>query len=114
DGSFQNQSFQVGANQGETIDIASIANATSAALGSWTEVGTTTYTQTTAATTATTFATAVSMDINGVTISTAAGAADAPAAAAALLAAFNTAKALPANTALANVTMAANGAITST
>ncbi|TYT26301.1 flagellin [Luteimonas viscosa] len=35
DGSFQNQSFQVGANQGETIDIAAIANAQSSALGEW-------------------------------------------------------------------------------
>ena len=38
DGSFQNQSFQVGANQGETIDIAAIADARSSALGSWTSV----------------------------------------------------------------------------
>ena len=34
DGSFTNQSFQVGANVGETINIASIANAQSAQLGS--------------------------------------------------------------------------------
>jgi len=113
-GSFENQSFQVGANQGETIDIAAITNASSSALGTWTSVGTTTYTQTTAAAVPTAFATAASIDINGVTISTAAGAADAPAALAALVTAFNAAKALPANTALANVTMAATGAITST
>jgi flagellin len=40
DGSFQNQSFQVGANQGETIDISAIVNARSSALGSWTSVTT--------------------------------------------------------------------------
>ncbi len=38
DGSFTNQAFQVGANQGETINVASIANAKSTALGSWTAV----------------------------------------------------------------------------
>jgi flagellin len=40
DGSFTAQSFQVGANQGETIDVASIADANVDALGSWTSVGT--------------------------------------------------------------------------
>ncbi|PKO59545.1 MAG: flagellin, partial [Betaproteobacteria bacterium HGW-Betaproteobacteria-17] len=40
DGSFTNASFQVGANQGQTIDVTSIANATISALGSWTDVGT--------------------------------------------------------------------------
>ncbi|MCE7031965.1 flagellin [Lysobacter sp. GX 14042] len=35
DGSFTNQSFQVGANQGETIDIAAIANANIDKLGSY-------------------------------------------------------------------------------
>ena len=35
DGSFQKQSFQVGANQGETIDIAAIVNANIDALGEW-------------------------------------------------------------------------------
>ncbi|MDH5834959.1 flagellin [Luteimonas kalidii] len=114
DGSFQNQSFQVGANQGETIDIANIVDARSSALGTWTSASTTTYTQTTAAATATAFATGVSLDINGVTVTTADGAADAAAATAALVAAFDAAKALPANTALANVTMDATGAITST
>ena len=38
DGSFQDQTFQVGANQGETITVSEIANASSAALGSWTSV----------------------------------------------------------------------------
>lgn len=105
DGSFQAQSFQVGANQGETIDITSIANASTAALGSWTGVGTTTYTQTqTAAITDAEAATSVS--INGVAISIGA-LADRTGAEAltAFAAAFDAAKALPANaTALANVT----------
>jgi flagellin len=35
DGQFTNKAFQVGANQGETINIASIANAQSATLGTW-------------------------------------------------------------------------------
>lgn len=35
DGSFTAQAFQVGANQGQTIEIASIANASTAALGTW-------------------------------------------------------------------------------
>lgn len=35
DGSFSNQGFQVGANQGEVISINSIANASTSALGSW-------------------------------------------------------------------------------
>ncbi|MGH8084399.1 MAG: flagellin [Lysobacter sp.] len=112
DGSFQDQVFQVGANQGETITVSGIVDASSAALGTWTSADSTTYTQTTAAATATAFATGVSMDINGVTISTADGAADAGAAATALQAAFDAAK--TANpTELANVTMA-GGAITST
>ncbi|AKU10885.1 flagellin-like protein [Azoarcus sp. CIB] len=36
DGSFQNQDFQVGADQGQTITVANIADANIAALGSWT------------------------------------------------------------------------------
>ena len=43
DGSFTNQAFQVGANQGETISVASIVNASSAALGTSTSAPTTTY-----------------------------------------------------------------------
>ncbi|MGN7725614.1 flagellin [Luteimonas sp. 22616] len=114
DGTFQDQAFQVGANQGETINISGIVDAKSEALGSWTSVDSTTYTQTTAAATATAFATGVSLDINGVTISTADGAADAGAATAALKAAFDAAKADVNNTGLANVSMDAAGAITST
>lgn len=113
DGSFSDQVFQVGANQGETISIDEIVNASAAALGSWTSVDTTTYAQTTAAATATAFATGVSLDINGVTISTADGAADAAAATAAIKTAFDAAKTANPE-ALANVTMDAAGAITST
>ena len=40
-GDFTAQSFQVGANQGQTIDVSAIANAQISALGSWTSVGTT-------------------------------------------------------------------------
>ncbi|MHC9086403.1 flagellin N-terminal helical domain-containing protein [Luteimonas sp. RIT-PG2_3] len=117
DGSFTAQSFQVGANQGETIDIAAITNASSAALGSWTGLGTTAYTQTqTAAITDAAAPGAISVSINGVTISLAADAARTTGAAAltALSAAFDTAKALPANTGLANVTFSAAGAVVST
>ena len=36
DGSFENQAFQVGANQGQTINISQIANANTNQLGNWT------------------------------------------------------------------------------
>ncbi|MBV2209521.1 MAG: flagellin [Thermomonas sp.] len=117
DGSFTAQSFQVGANQGQTIDISSIANASITQLGSWTSASTTTYTQTTAANTvgATTATQGASMVINGVTVSISASARSAAAAQTAFVAAFNTAKGLSANAAaLGNVTMSATGAITST
>jgi flagellin len=114
DGSFTAQAFQIGANQGQTITVDNITDANIASLGSWTEPATTTYTQTTASAVATDATLGMSIDINGVTISTADGAADATAAAAAFKTAFDTAKADPLNTALANVTMAADGKITST
>jgi flagellin len=40
DGSFTAQSFQVGANQGETIDVDAIVNAQPGALGTWTSIDT--------------------------------------------------------------------------
>ncbi|PIF98875.1 flagellin [Comamonas sp. 26] len=40
DGTFTNMAFQVGANQGQTIDIAGIADASVEKLGSWTSVPT--------------------------------------------------------------------------
>lgn len=109
DGSFTNQSFQVGANAGETISLAAVANVQLASLGQL--KANDTYTQTLTAATATAPATGMSMSINGVTVSTADGAADA---AAAFKTAFDAAKANTANTGLANVTMTAAGAITST
>ena len=112
DGSFTAQNFQIGANSGETITLASIANAQLSALG--TLVPPPTYTQTTAAATATVDATGMAITINGVSITTAAGAVSAAAATTAFVAAFNAAKAVPANVGLANVTMSAAGAITST
>ncbi len=116
DGSFTAQNFQVGANSGESIVLAQITDVKLSGLGTLTAASTTTYTQTLTAATATAFATGVSFDVNGVTISTADGAADAGAATAAIKAAFDLAKAgggtPPA--ALANVDMDATGAITST
>lgn len=47
DGSFTAKAFQVGANQGQTIEIASIANANTAELGSWTSPSTITATDST-------------------------------------------------------------------
>src|SRR5690606_38053617 len=79
DGSFTAQSFQVGANQGETIDIANIANASANALGTWVKADAT-YTQTTDAPAVTDSDVVASIDINGVTIATAAGAGNATAA----------------------------------
>ncbi len=40
DGSFQSKAFQIGADQGQTIDIAQIANANIASLGNWNKVDT--------------------------------------------------------------------------
>jgi flagellin len=116
DGSFLAQAFQVGANAGETITLDTVADVDLAQLGS---LQTGTFTQTLAAATASAFATGMSIDINGVTISTVNGAANAPAAAAAFKAAFDAAKALNTadplvNAGLANVTMDGAGAITST
>ncbi len=71
DGSFTSQAFQVGANQGQTINIASIADANIAALGSWTAV-TEDYTASKAGTAATfgTYAgiAAGDLNINGIDI----------------------------------------------
>lgn len=76
DGSFSGVSFQIGANAGETIDIASIANAQTAALG-----GTLTRTtDTIAASSLTGFATAIAdggVTINGTSIGAISSAANA-------------------------------------
>ena len=108
DGSFTAQNFQVGANAGETITLASIANAQLAGLGTLTTPSTTTYTQSLTAvgfTDPTVGIASGALTINGVSIVTADGAADAAAATAALKASFDAAKAGSGATALANVTM---------
>src|SRR5690606_11491701 len=111
--SFTSQSFQVGANQGETIDIAAITDANIDSLGSWTSVESTGFTQTQTAAVGD-GALAASFEINGVTVGVGAEASRTPAAAVeALRAAFDTAKEANAS-ALANVTMADDGSITST
>ena len=65
DGTFNNQSFQVGANVGETIDITSLVNAQSSALGSTTS---TTANVTGVAATAFTAITAGDLTINGTSV----------------------------------------------
>ncbi|MDA7415238.1 flagellin [Xenophilus arseniciresistens] len=110
DGSFSAQSFQVGANQGETINIASIANASTDSLGEWTSVGTTDYES--SALTLGTAADAASFTVNGVTINVAAEVGrDAAGALTDVDAAFNAAKTANAE-ALAGVTISA-GVLTS-
>lgn len=116
DGSFTSQTFQVGANVGEVIPLTSLANVQLASLGQL--QANNTYTQTLGAAAATAFANAMSMSINGVTVSSAGGATSAAAAVTNFQAAFDAAKLVNTNnatlnTGLANVTMTA-GAITST
>jgi len=63
DGSFSNQSFQVGANAGQVITIGAIANANSSALGTYTSASVTG-----AAATTFTAVTAGDLQINGVSV----------------------------------------------
>jgi flagellin len=63
DGSFSNQVFQVGANQGETITIGSIVNANSSSLGTFTRASVTG-----AAATAFTAVTAGDLTVNGISV----------------------------------------------
>jgi flagellin len=63
DGSFANQVFQVGANQGETISVSAIVNANSAALGTYSRASVTG-----AAATAFTAVTAGDLTVNGVSV----------------------------------------------
>ncbi|MFL6592810.1 MAG: flagellin [Luteimonas sp.] len=63
DGSFANQAFQVGANQGETISVSAIVNANSSALGSYSRA-----TVTGGAATAFTAVTAGDLTINGTSV----------------------------------------------
>ncbi|MGK2897648.1 MAG: flagellin [Burkholderiaceae bacterium] len=110
DGSFTAKAFQVGANSGETITLASVANAQLAGLGTLTTPSTTTYTQTQTGTVTTAGVAAGELSVNGVAIvadngGTAFG--TAILAGAAVKAAFDAAK--TANpSALANVTMVDN------
>ncbi len=113
DGSFTNRAFQVGANAGETITLAGVADADLVALGTL-QTAADTYTQTLGALTVTNGALTASLDINGITVSIPAlGGRTAGDALTALVAAFGTAKTNNA-AALGNVSMAASGAITST
>jgi flagellin len=63
DGSFSNQVFQVGANQGETITIASITNSNSSSLGTFTRASVTG-----AAATTFTGVTAGDLTVNGISV----------------------------------------------
>ncbi|MDX1496196.1 MAG: flagellin [Salinisphaeraceae bacterium] len=77
DGSFSNQAFQVGANQGETISITSIVNANSTALGTFdrasvTTVATTTFTAITAGDITIEDADGVAIDVGGIAADTSA------------------------------------------
>src|SRR5690606_33582795 len=84
DGNFTRQSFQVGANQGETIDIAAITDANVAALGSYQSLSVDG-----AAATGFTAIDAGDLTINGVDIGAVAAGTDAPGQAAALSTAIN-------------------------
>lgn len=87
DGSFTAQAFQVGANQGQTIEVASIADANIAALGGWTSV--TGKANTTGAAAAVGALAAGDLTINGVDIGAVAAGADATAQGDAVAAAIN-------------------------
>jgi flagellin len=112
DGSFTAQAFQVGANQGDTISIAGIANSTTSSLGgTWNSPST--YSTSASALNVTAGASAASVSINGVTVGVPALTGRTEAAAlTAMKSAFDTAKS--SNGALANVSMDASGVITST
>jgi flagellin len=87
DGSFTNQSFQVGANVGETINISSLVNAQSSALGSTTSSSANV---TGAASTAFTAITAGDLTINGVSVGAVAAGSNAATQGANIAAAINT------------------------
>ncbi len=110
DGSFANQVFQVGANQGETITVDSIVNASSTALGSWTSV-TGEFTATGGAPTTFTNLAAGDLTINGVDVGEVTAGLDAPAQGAAVAAAID---AISADTGVSATADATTGAITLT
>ena len=101
DGTFTNQSFQVGANVGETINISSLVNAQSSALGTSTS---STANVTGIAATAFTAITAGHLTINGTSVGAVAagGAGGAPAQGANVAAAINTVSGTTGVTATAN------------
>jgi len=103
DGSFTDQVFQVGANQGQTITVSSLANAGIDALGSWTSLPTTGATVTGAAPVAGALA-AGDLTINGFDVGPVVAGAGAPAQGAAVAAAINTVTAQSGVTAAANAT----------
>jgi flagellin len=87
DGTFNNQSFQVGANVGETIDITSLVNAQSSAMGSTTS---TTANVAGVAATAFTAITAGDLTINGTSVGAVAAGGNAVTQGANIAAAINT------------------------
>jgi len=119
DGSFTNATFQVGANQGQTITVDQIADANISKLGTWI-ADKTTYKQETAAITIEKGTEGASLSINGVSFGIAAkptadgGTARSEADALKdLIGEFNKVKG-SGNSALANVEISADGKITST
>jgi len=116
-GSFQNAVFQIGANQGQKIDVAKIANANIAALGEWTSPTVDKYDIADAGTiTVTDGSKGASLSINGVSFGIDAvktgETRDADKAKAALIAAFEEAK--KSHSELKNVTIGTDGKISST
>ena len=101
DGSFTAQAFQVGANQGQTINIAGIANANIDQLGTWSKSSAAV---TGAAATAFTAITAGDLKINGINIGAIAAGGAAPAQG------TNVAAAINAQSDLTGVTASADGA----
>ena len=104
DGSFTAQAFQVGANQGQTIDVAKITNASVAQLGSWTSVDTKGTATVTGAAPSFGAVAAGALTINGVDIGAVAAGTDAPTQGTAVAAAIN------AKTGATGVTAAADAA----
>lgn len=113
DGSFTAQAFQVGANQGETINIAAITNAQSSALGAWTAVSTSnTFSSTVAGVNPSAGALAAGdLTINGTSIGAVTAGTDTPSQGANVAAAINLQTATTGVTAAAD---AATGVITLT
>jgi flagellin len=114
DGSFTSQAFQVGANQGQTINIAAIANANIDKLGTWTTPSSASVTG--AAATAFTAINAGDLTINGINIGAVAAGGAAPAQGANVAAAINAMSVETGVTATADgsglVTLSSSSAIT--